>query len=95
MDQGSAELVSTLMPAGLKVAMSTPFSPGRQPFVQFVKHGALNEEELAMFSAVLRTANLITADTAVAAADKAAQVAAYALCAPSSCSVQSCHVSRS
>ena len=48
-----------------------------------MKHGALNEEELAMFSAVLRTANLVTADTAVAAvggtaaaADKAAHVAA-------------------
>lgn len=76
LDQGSEETVSTLMPAGLTVAMCTPFSHTRQPFVQFMKHGALNEEELAMFSAVLRTANLVTADTAVAAADKTAHVAA-------------------
>ena len=75
LDQGSEEMVSTLMPAGLKVAMCTPFSCSRQPFVQFVKHGALNEEELAMFSAVLRTANLVTADKAVAAAGKAAAAA--------------------
>ena len=43
-----------------------------------MKHGALNEEELAMFSAVLRTANLVTADTAVAAADKAVAAAGRA-----------------
>ena len=65
-------MVTTLMPAGLKVAMCTPFSHNQQPFVQFVKHGALSEEELAMFSAVLRTANLVTANTTVAAADKVA-----------------------
>ena len=69
------------MPAGLKVAMCTPFSCSRQPFVQFVKHGALNEEELAMFSAVLRTANLVTADSVVAAADKAIVAAGKAAAA--------------
>ena len=56
----------------LKVSMSSPFSSSQQPVVQFVKQGALNEEELAVFSAVLRTANLVTADKVAAAA--AAQV---------------------
>lgn len=69
--------MSTLMPAGLKITMCTPFSHNRQPIVQFMKHGALNDDELAVFSAVLRTANLVTADKVAAVA---AQVGSDFVC---------------
>ena len=42
-----------------------------------MKHGALNDDELAVFSAVLRTANLVTADKAAAVA---AQVGSDFVC---------------
>lgn len=67
-DQGSEEFMSTLMPAGLKITMCTPCTHNRQPCVQFMKHGALNDDELAVFSAVLRSANLVTADKVAAVA---------------------------
>ena len=42
-----------------------------------MKHGALNDDELAVFSAVLRTANLVTADKVAAVA---AQVGSDFVC---------------
>ena len=54
--------------SSLTVQMRTPFSHTSRPTVQFQKQGALSEEELAVFSAVLRTANMITADKAAGTA---------------------------
>lgn len=58
--------------ACLTVHLRTPASQTAPPTVQFRKRGALNSDELAAFAAVLRTANLVTADKAAAAAKKAA-----------------------
>lgn len=75
MTQGSEELeIFRSQPntesrgSGFIVQMRIPFSPRSQPTVQFLKQGSLDERELAVFSAVLKSANLITAENAAAAA---------------------------